>query len=178
MISISGGESDIDLLGSNPDTNYREDMRTTKHFSILDEILTTPPTRNSTNTTSSTTSSTITHPLSYMIVTTAHSTINTTISTHTLRHNLPLPHFQPQQHHYHQTHPTMHHLHQSPHIHHPFPQQNLDPHPLTYNPSICHSPSTSFQVTPTASQNLNYLSISPNSAPTFNATLNHLSSKS
>ena len=36
MISLSGGESDIDFLGSDPDTNSREDMRTTKPFSILD----------------------------------------------------------------------------------------------------------------------------------------------
>ena len=35
MISLSGGESDIDLLGSDPDTNSQEDMCTAKHFSIL-----------------------------------------------------------------------------------------------------------------------------------------------
>ena len=35
MISLSGGESDIDLLGSDPDTNSQEDMCTTKHFSIF-----------------------------------------------------------------------------------------------------------------------------------------------
>ena len=86
MISLSGGESDIDFLGSDPDTNSREDMRTTKPFSILDELLASPLIRNSTNTTTSTTSSTITHPLSCMIVTTTYSTINTTIPTHTLRH--------------------------------------------------------------------------------------------
>ena len=86
MISLSGGESDIDFLGSDPDTNSREDMRTTKPFSILDELLASPLIPNSTNTTTSTTSSTITHLLSCMIVTTTYSTINTTIPTHTLRH--------------------------------------------------------------------------------------------
>ena len=70
MISLSGGESDIDLLGSDPYTNSREDMRTKKHFSVLDELLASPPIHNSTNTTKSTTS----------------STIDTTIPTHTLRH--------------------------------------------------------------------------------------------
>ena len=72
----------------------------------------------------------------------------------------------------------MHHLHQSTHIRHPLPQQNTNPQPMTYNPSICHSPSTSFQVTPIISQNLNYLCIFPNSAPTFNATQSHPSYKS
>ena len=86
MISLSSGESDIDLLGSDPDTNSLEDMRTTKRFSILDELLASPPIRNSTNTTTSTTSTTVTHPLSCMIVTTTYSTINTTIPAHTLRH--------------------------------------------------------------------------------------------
>ena len=86
MISLSCGDSDIDLLRSDPDTNSLEDMCTTKSFSILHELLASPPIRNSTNNTTSTTSSTITHPLSYMTVTTAYSTINTTISTHTIRH--------------------------------------------------------------------------------------------
>ena len=70
IISLSGGESDKDLLGSDPDTNSREDMRIKKHFSILDELLASPPIHNSTNTDMSTTS----------------FTTNTTISTHTLRH--------------------------------------------------------------------------------------------
>ena len=61
---------------------------------------------------------------------------------------------------------------------HPFPQQNPNPHPLTYNLSICHSPSTSLQVTPTMSQNLNQLCISSSPAPTFNTTQSHPSSKS
>ena len=74
------------ILGSDPDTNSREDMSLTKPFSILDELLASPPICNSTNTTTSTPSSTITQPLSYMIVTTTYSTVNTTIPTHTLRH--------------------------------------------------------------------------------------------
>ena len=86
MISLSGGESDIDLLGSDPCIYSQEDMRTTKPFSILDELLTSPPICNSTNTNTSTTSSTITHPLSCMTVTTTYSTINTTIPTHTLQY--------------------------------------------------------------------------------------------
>ena len=71
IISLSGGESDKDLLGSDPDTNSREDMRIKKHFSILDELMASPPIHNSTNTNMSTTS----------------FTTNTTISTHTLRHH-------------------------------------------------------------------------------------------
>ena len=79
MIPLSGEESDIDLLGPDPDINSQEDMRITKPFSILDELLASPPIRNSTNTTTPTTSSTITHPLSCMIATTTYSTISTTI---------------------------------------------------------------------------------------------------
>ena len=78
IISLSGGESDKDLLGSDPDTNSREDIRIKKHFSILDELMASPPMHNSTNTDMSTTS----------------FTTNTTISTHTLRHHptsAPLP---------------------------------------------------------------------------------------
>ena len=54
MISQSRGEPNIDLLGSDPDTNSREDMHITKPFSILNELVDSPPTRNSTNTTTST----------------------------------------------------------------------------------------------------------------------------
>ena len=79
MISLSGGESDIDLLGPDPDINSQEDMRITKPFSILYELLASPPIRNSTNTTTPTTSSTITHPLSCIIATITYSTISTTI---------------------------------------------------------------------------------------------------
>ena len=86
MVSLSSRESNIDLLGSDRDTNTREDIRTTKTFSVLDQILASPPIRNSTNTTTSTTSSTITHTLSCMIVTKTYSTINATIPTHTFRH--------------------------------------------------------------------------------------------
>ena len=86
MISLSGGESDIDVLGYDPDTNAREDIRATKHFSIRDELLVSPPIRNYTNTITSTTSSTITCALSCMIVTTTYFAINSTIQTHTHRH--------------------------------------------------------------------------------------------
>ena len=119
MIPLSGGESDIDLLGPDPDTNSREDLCTTKPFSILVELLASPPIRNSINTNTSTTSSTTTHPLSCMITTTTYSAINTTISTLTLRHQPTLPHCLLPQHHYYQTHPTMHHLHQATLIRHP-----------------------------------------------------------
>ena len=74
IISLSGGKSDKDLLRSEPDTNSREDMRIKKHFSILNELLASPPIHNSTNTDMSTTS----------------FTTNTSISNHTLRHQ-PTP---------------------------------------------------------------------------------------
>ena len=61
-------------------------MRTTKPFSILDELLARPPIRNTTNTAKSTTSSTTTHPLYCIITTTAHSTISTTNPTLALQH--------------------------------------------------------------------------------------------
>ena len=86
MISLSGGESDIDLLGPDPDTKFWEDMRTRKLFSILGELLASSSIRRSANTNTSTTSSTVTHPLSCMIATTTYSTIITTILTDTLRH--------------------------------------------------------------------------------------------
>ena len=169
MISLSSGESDIDLLGSDPDTNSLEDMRTTKRFSILDELLASPPIRNSTNTTTSTTSTTVTHPLSCMIVTTTYSTINTTIPAHTLRHQstaatLPTSTTPLSPNTSYNASPS------TIHTHPPSTStaKNPNPHPLIYNPSICHSPSTSFQITPTTSQNLNYLCISPNSALIFN----------
>ena len=77
MISLSGGESDANLLGPDVDVNSHEDIPTTKPFSILEELLTSPPTHNSTNTTTSTTSSTTFHSLSFMITATAYSTIST-----------------------------------------------------------------------------------------------------
>ena len=106
MISLSGGESTIDLLGSDLDINSREDRCTIKHFSIIDELLASPPIHNSSNTTTSSTS----------------STINTTIPTHTLRHQPTTTGLPTSKHHYHQANPTMHHLHQSTHIRHPLPQ--------------------------------------------------------
>ena len=156
MMPLSGGESDIDLLGSGPDTNSPEVLQSWMNYWPAHQY-TTPLT-----------------PLRP-----PHPPQSTSLSQ--LIHfgiNLPLPHCPLPQHHYHQTHPTIHHLHQSTHIRHSIPQQNPNPHPLTYNPSICHSPSISFQVTPTTPRNLNYLCISPNSALTFNTTQNHLSSKS
>ena len=83
IISLISGESDTDLLGPDLDLNLHEDMDTTKLYSILDELMASPPTHNtkqqySTNTTTSTTSSTILHPLSAMTTTITHSTINTT----------------------------------------------------------------------------------------------------
>ena len=140
MISLNGGESDIDLLGSDPYTNSREDMRNKKIFQSWMNYwpahqYTAPLTPLSPPHLPPST------PLSQLI----HFDIN-----------LPLPHCPLPQDHYHQTHPTMYHLHQCTHIRHPLPQQNPNPHRLTYNPSICHSPSISSQVTRTTSQNLNY----------------------
>ena len=86
MISLSGGESDTDLLRPHLDTNSQEDMHTTTPFSTLDELLASPPIRNSTNTTPSSTSSTIAHPLYCMTITTTHSTISTTNPTLTLQY--------------------------------------------------------------------------------------------
>ena len=86
MISPSGGESDTDLLEPDSDGNSQEDMRITTPFSILDEILASPPIHNSNYTTTSTTSSTIACPLYCMTTTTAHSTISTTNPTFTLQH--------------------------------------------------------------------------------------------
>ena len=43
MNSLRTGESDTDLLGSDPDTSSLEDMRTRNPFSILDELLASPP---------------------------------------------------------------------------------------------------------------------------------------
>ena len=146
MMPLSGGESDIDLLGSGPDTNSPEVLQSWMNYWPAHQY-TTPLT-----------------PLRP-----PHPPQSTSLSQ--LIHfgiNLPLPYCPLPQHHYHQTHPTMHHLQQSTHIRHPLPQQNPNPHPLIYNPSICHSPSTSFQITPTTSQNLNYLCTSPNSALIFN----------
>ena len=80
MISLSGGESHVDLLGSDLSFNSREVIHTMKPFSILDDLVASPPTHNFTNTTTSTTSFTIFHPLSFMITTAADSTPATNYS--------------------------------------------------------------------------------------------------
>ena len=48
MISLSGGESDTDLLGPDLGVNSHEDINTTKPFSVLDELIASPPIHNST----------------------------------------------------------------------------------------------------------------------------------
>ena len=45
MISLSGGESDTDLLGPDLGVNSHEDIHTAKSFSILDELIASPPIR-------------------------------------------------------------------------------------------------------------------------------------
>ena len=162
IISLSGGESDKDLLGSDPDTNSWEDMCIKKYFSILDELLASPPIHNSTNTDMSTTSFTTnttipTHTLQHQPTAATLPTSTTPLSPNTSFNASPLP------------------------LHTNLPSTSTSTPkctPLTYDPSICHSPFNSFQVTPTTSQNLNYPCISRNFAPTFNTMQNHLSSNS
>ena len=86
MISLSGWELNTDFLGPDFDVIYYKDIHITKPFSILQELMASPPTHNSTNTNTSTTSSTISHPLTLMISTTSHSTISTTNPSPTIRH--------------------------------------------------------------------------------------------
>ena len=74
MISLIGGELHIDPLRPDLSLNSHEDIHTMKPFSILDDLVASPPTHNSTNTNTSTTSFTIFHPLSFMITTAADST--------------------------------------------------------------------------------------------------------
>ena len=50
-ISISGGESNADLPVPALDVNSHEDIHTSKPFSILDELMVSLPTHNSTHTT-------------------------------------------------------------------------------------------------------------------------------
>ena len=170
MISLSGEESVIDFLGSAAHINASEDMRTIKHFSILDKLLANPRISNYTNTITSTTSSTITCPLSCMIVTTTYFAINSTIQTHTHRHQ-----------------PTAATLPTSTTPLSPNTSYNASPSSIhTHPPSTSTAKSKStpsdiqsehlpftFQVTQTIYQNLNYLCISPNNAPTFNTMQNH-----
>ena len=46
IISLSGGESDIDLLGPDLGLNLHEDIDTMKPYSILDELMASRPTCN------------------------------------------------------------------------------------------------------------------------------------
>ena len=163
IISLSGGESDKDLLGSDLDINSRKICALKNIFQSWTNYW---PAHQYTT------------PL--IPICPPHPSQPTLLSQFTLFDiNLPLPHCPLAQHHYHQTHLAMHHPYHSTQIPHPLPHQHPNPHPLTYNPpSICHSPFISFQVTPTTSQNLNYPCTSRNSAPTFNTMQNHLSSKS
>ena len=71
MILLSGGELDTGLLGPDLDVNFHKDVYNTKPFSILDELMASPPIHYSTNTTKFTKSSTISHPLFFMITTTS-----------------------------------------------------------------------------------------------------------
>lgn len=53
---IRGGELDTDFLGPDRDVNSSKDIHSTKPFLILDELMPSLLTHNSTNTTMSTTS--------------------------------------------------------------------------------------------------------------------------
>ena len=86
IILESGGESDTGLPVPDLDVNSHEEIHTMKHFSILDELVASPSTHNSTNSTTSTTSSTHSHLFCFMITTIPHSTISTANPTFTLRH--------------------------------------------------------------------------------------------
>ena len=86
MISLSGWELNADFLGPDWDVTYHKYVHTTKPFSILDELMASPPTHNSANTNTFTISSTISHPLTLMITTTSHSTISTINHSSTIRH--------------------------------------------------------------------------------------------
>ena len=98
MIWLSGGESDVDLLGPDVGLGLEEDLDTTRPYSIIDELMDSPPThhtkyQHSTNTITFTIFSTVSHPLSTMATTTTHSTINitgpivTTSHKDTTKHN-------------------------------------------------------------------------------------------
>ena len=132
VISLSARESYRDLLVPDLHINSHEDTHTTNHahrpFSILDELMTSPATHNSTITTTSTTSSAISHPLSFMITSTAHSTMSTTNSTSTIRHQpattILSTSTTPPLHTSYNTSPL-----QLTQIHHPTRQQNPELHP-------------------------------------------------
>ena len=44
IISLRGGESDIELLGPDFGLDLKEDQNTTKPYSIIDELMDGPPT--------------------------------------------------------------------------------------------------------------------------------------
>ena len=92
MISLSGGEFDVDLLGPDLGLGLEEDLDTTKPYSIIDKLLDGPLTHHTKyqhfrNTITSTIFSTVSQPLSIMTTTTTHSTINTTSPTPAISHN-------------------------------------------------------------------------------------------
>ena len=144
MILIRGGESDTDFLGPDLDVNCCEDIHTTKPFSILDELMPSLSTHNSTNTTMSTPSSAISHQLSSMIITTAHSTISTNKSTPTKRYQPTAVSLStsrtPPQHTSYTASPLP--IYPNP----PFTtRKNSKLRPPMQNSNTCHSPSTSSQ---------------------------------
>ena len=92
IISLSGGESEIDLLVPDFGLDLDEDLDTTKPYFIIDELMDGPPThhtkyQHSTNTITFTTFSTVSHSLSTMATTTTNCTINSTSPTPTKSHN-------------------------------------------------------------------------------------------
>ena len=92
IISLSGGESDVDLLGPDFGLDIEEDLNTTKPYSIIDELMDGPTTHHTkyqhfTNTITSTIFSTVSHPLSTRTTTKTHSTINSTSPIPTTSHN-------------------------------------------------------------------------------------------
>ena len=67
IIWLSGSESDVDLLGPDLVLDLEEDLDTTKSYSIIDELMYSPPThhakyQHSTNTIMFTILSTVSHP--------------------------------------------------------------------------------------------------------------------
>ena len=90
-ISLTGGESDIDPLGTDLGLDLHENMYTKKPYSILDKLMASPLNnikhQYTTNTATSTTSSIISHPLSTITTATTHSTITTTNSTPTTNYS-------------------------------------------------------------------------------------------
>ena len=67
IILLSGGDSDVDLLGADPSLDLEEDLDTTESHSITDKLMNVLPThhtkyQHSSNITTSTIFSTISHP--------------------------------------------------------------------------------------------------------------------